>query len=64
MIDHTTPICPIPGLGHCVRERCNFWDEAKEECTADCFQADGPLDATEAPALDTPCLISFYEDYD
>jgi hypothetical protein len=56
--DHTTPICPLPGLGHCVRERCNFWDEDKEECTADCFD-DGSI-----PDPDGPCLITFYEDYD
>jgi hypothetical protein len=24
-----TPICPIPGLGHCVGDRCNFWDPEK-----------------------------------
>ncbi len=42
MRDHTITICPIPGLGHCVRERCNFWDEAKEVCTADCFDATDP----------------------
>ena len=58
MPDYTDPICPIPGLGFCVRERCNFWDEAKEECTADCFEADAP----NSP--DEPCLITFYEDYD
>jgi len=64
MVDHTTPLCPIPGLGHCIRERCNFWDEVKEECTADCFASPGPLDATDPPELDPACVISFYEDYD
>jgi len=57
--DHTTPICPIPGLGYCVRERCNFWDEDREECTADCFETGDP---TRDP--DGSCLITFYEDYD
>jgi hypothetical protein len=56
--DYTTSICPLPGLGYCVRERCNFWDEEKEECTADCFE-DG---STQDPGR--PCVISFYEDYD
>jgi hypothetical protein len=60
----TTPICPIPGLGHCVRERCNFWDEDKEECTAACFETHNPMDATDSPELDPPCVISFFEDYD
>jgi hypothetical protein len=56
--DLTTPICPLPGLGYCVRERCNFWDEDKEECTADCFE-DG---LTRDPG--GACVISFSEDYD
>jgi hypothetical protein len=63
MRDYTTPICPIPGLGHCVRERCNFWDEDKEECTADCFASTDP----EAGAAANPgggCIIGFYEDFD
>jgi hypothetical protein len=64
LCDHTTPICPLPGLGHCVRERCNFWDEDKEECTADCFET---CDSAEAGSPRDPngaCVISFYEDYD
>jgi hypothetical protein len=64
MQDHTTPICPLPGLGYCVRERCNFWDEDKEECTADCFEAGDPVEASAARDPDEPCVISFYEDYD
>jgi len=62
--DHTTPICPLPGLGHCVRERCNFWDEDKEECTAACFDTCDPMDAGSTHDPGGPCLISFYEDYD
>ena len=64
MRDHTTPICPIPGIGHCVRERCNFWDEDNEECTSDCFDTCDPVDVGAKPAPDAPCVISFYEDYD
>ena len=56
--DHTIPICPLPGLGHCVRERCNFWDEDNEECTSDCLDTCDPVEA------DWLCVISFYEDYD
>jgi hypothetical protein len=63
MRDETTPICPLPGLGYCVRERCNFWDEDHQECTADCYEAGAPSDASE-PDPDTPCVISFYEDFD
>jgi hypothetical protein len=63
MRDEIFPICPLPGLGHCVRERCNFWDEAQEVCTADCCDALDP----EAGAASHPgggCILSFYEDFD
>ena len=62
--DHTSPICPLPGLGHCVRDRCNFWDEAKEECTADCYETCDPGGAGPGRDPGGPCLISFYEDHD
>ena len=62
--DHTTPICPLPGLGQCVRERCNFWDEEHEECTSDCLDTGDPTDAGSTRDPDGPCVISFYEDYD
>ncbi len=60
----TTPICPIPGLGPCVRERCNFWDEESQESTGDCFATYDPIDATSKPDLATPRVIPFYVDYD
>jgi hypothetical protein len=63
MQDHTTPICPLPGLGHCVRERCNFWDEDKEVCTADCFDATDPHTAAGFNP-DGDCIIGCYEDLD
>ncbi|MGA9755453.1 MAG: hypothetical protein WBV23_09965 [Desulfobaccales bacterium] len=62
--DYTTPICPLPGLGQCVRERCNFWDEEQEGCAGDCYETCDPIDATSKPDLETPCVISFEEDYD
>lgn len=58
----TIIICPIPGLGDCVRERCNFWDEGNEECACDCFNTGDPAGSPRDP--DGPCVISFYEDYD
>jgi hypothetical protein len=64
LIDHTTIICPLPGLGHCVRERCNFWDEDHEACACDCFDPGGPVEAVPNPDPDGLCVISFYEDYD
>ena len=64
MRDHTTPICPLPGLGHCVRERCNFWDEDNEACTSDCLDTGDPVEAGSTWDPDGTCVISFYEDYD
>jgi hypothetical protein len=64
MRDVTTPICPLPGLGHCVRERCNFWDLDREECTCDCFEALEPEGGGSPGNLDAPCLMPYYEDYD
>jgi hypothetical protein len=64
MTGYEKPICPIPGLGHCVRERCNFWDEDKEECTAACFEAGDLVEPDSHLNSDRGCLISFYEDYD
>jgi hypothetical protein len=58
----TSPICPLPGLGYCVRERCNFWDEAQEECTAACYEA--TEQESGAAGCDAGCLISFCEDFD
>jgi len=62
--DHTNLICPLPGLGHCVRERCTFWDEDNKECTCDCFDTCDPVETDSSGNPDWPCVISFYEDYD
>jgi len=62
--DHASPICPLPGLGHCVRERCNFWDEVAQECTGACFEPYEPAESGSPTDPVGPCLISFYEDYD
>jgi len=64
MRDHTTPICPLPGLGHCVRERCNFWDEDREECTAACFEARDQAQSDYSFDSEGPCVINFQEDHD
>ncbi|MGB8991267.1 MAG: hypothetical protein WCD80_04355 [Desulfobaccales bacterium] len=64
MSGDTSPICPLPGLGYCVRERCNFWDDDHEECTAACFCNNDPMDAGSQPDPDAPWVMSFYEDYD
>jgi hypothetical protein len=64
MPNDTTPICPRPGQGPCIRERCNFWDEDHQECAGDCLDTCDPPDATSKLDLEAPCVISFYEDYD
>jgi len=64
MRDHTTPICPLPGLGHCVRERCNFWDDDQDECTSDCLDTCDPVEGDPSGNPYWPCVISLYEDYD
>ena len=32
MSDYHITVCPIPQVGYCIAERCNFWDEDQEEC--------------------------------
>ena len=64
MTDDTTTICPIPGPGQCVRERRISWDEGHEEGVGDGYETCDPIDATATPNLDSPCVISFEEDYD
>ena len=41
----TTPICPLPNIGPCVGERCNFWD-GEAGCTGEgiAFAADFSFD--------------------
>jgi hypothetical protein len=43
--DYTSPICPLPNIGPCVGERCNFWDP-EAGCTGAgvAFAADPSLD--------------------
>jgi len=61
--DHRT-VCPIPHLGYCVYERCNFWDEEKQECSGLCIGDYSPLDETSTTSFDSPCIIHWTEDYD
>lgn len=57
-------VCPIPHVGYCVYERCNFWDEEKEECSGDCFGDYTPFEETISPHPDSPCTIYWTEDSD
>jgi hypothetical protein len=49
-----TPICPLPDIGPCVGERCNFWDEEKG-CTGAgvAFAADPSIDPIIFSAADS-----------
>ncbi len=64
MNDSGSIICPIPHLGYCIYERCNFWDEARQECTEQCFEDDGTPEATNSFDPDGPCTIHWTEDFD
>jgi hypothetical protein len=59
MTDEERTVCPIPYLGYCIYERCNFWDEERQECSGLCF---GDMEDITAP--DSPCAIHWTEDYD
>jgi len=65
--DHTS-VCPIPGLGHCLGERCNFWDPQKG-CVGVglCFDSEVQKESGAAPADDLfadHIILSAYEDCD
>ncbi len=64
MMDHTRPVCPIPYVGRCLYERCNFWDEERRECSGLCFGEYEPLEETAAPQPHSPCTIHWTEDFD
>jgi hypothetical protein len=57
-------ICPIPCMGHCISERCNFWDEERQECSGFCFGEYEALGETASPRPDSPCTIYWTEDVD
>lgn len=63
MRDNRT-VCPIPYLGFCIYERCNFWDEEAQECSGDCWGDYEPLSAGRQGAGDAPCTIYWTEDND
>jgi hypothetical protein len=64
MTDDNRPICPIPHLGYCIDERCNFWDEEKQECSGDCIGDYTPLGGATPVSLDSTCTIYWTEDND
>jgi len=50
-----TPHCPLPGIGPCVGERCNFWDP-EEGCTGAglAFAADPSLEEINFSETENP----------
>ncbi len=60
-----TTICPIPGLGYCLYERCQYWDAARQQCDADClWPSEGSPETDDTELTDGPCTIHWTEDYD
>lgn len=57
-------VCPIPHLGYCIYERCNFWDEEKGECSGLCFAESPTTDGRDLLPMDQPCIIYWTEDTD
>jgi hypothetical protein len=64
MNESGSPFCPIPDMGYCIRERCPFWDEERQECTGTCFDAQDQAQPDYSFHPDGPCIITFYEDPD
>jgi len=50
-----TPLCPLPDIGPCVEERCNFWDP-EEGCTGVgiCFESDPSLEQLSLSGGENP----------
>lgn len=57
--------CPIPGLGHCVGERCNYWD-AEKGClgTGMCFDSEVQKEAAADDLFAANIVLTCYEDFD
>ena len=64
MGENDSPFCPIPDMGYCIRERCTFWDEDRQECTGTCFDAQDQAQSDYSFDSEGPCVINFQEDYD
>ena len=63
MNDSGRIVCPIPHLGYSTYERCNFWDEERQECSGLCF-GDDAVEEASSPHPDSPCTIPWTEDFD
>ena len=54
-------LCPLPGQGYCLHDRCPYWDAARQVCDADCLQAEK---AEARSPGEGPCTIPWTEDFD
>ena len=57
--DHT--LCPIPDMGYCIYEKCPYWDQALQECDADCLKDE---ETSQTILSEFPCTIEWTEDFD
>ncbi len=54
-------LCPMPGMGYCIYDRCPYWDDTRQECDADCLQSE---EAEARSSGEGPCIIPWTEDFD
>lgn len=65
MNDGHQTLCPIPDIGFCLYERCPFWDAARQECDAACYQdAVGQVIRNDSSSGEFPCTIKWTEEID
>ena len=54
-------LCPIPDMGHCIYDRCPYWDVTRLECDAACLQSQ---ESTDPAPSEGSCIIHWTEDFD
>jgi len=54
-------LCPMPDIGHCIYDRCPYWDAARQECDADCLRSQ---ESRDPGIIEGPCNIMWTEDFD
>ncbi len=65
MTDEPSSLCPIPGLGHCLGERCSYWDPEKGCLGVGlCFDDDPPAASADPDPFAESVILGCYEDQD
>ncbi len=64
MSDDRRAICPIPHVGYCIYQRCNFWDDEHQDCSGLCWGDYTSLEAVDISYLHSSCIIYWTEDFD